>query len=242
MSDRLITSKASRAQRAVVADEAGHQPAGDSSALGTPYYSEDGITIYHGDAREILPSITSADLVLTDPPYGIGLTFGGIAKTTKVTDAVYGDDEPFDPTPLLRFPKVIIFGANYFAARLPVDGGWLVWDKVTVDVVSVMGDAELAWTNFVPKVRVFRHMWNGGYRASERGFSVHPTQKPVALMRWCLSLAPDTKLVLDPYMGSGPVLRAAKDAGIQAIGIEIEERYCEIAAKRLIQQTLGLSA
>ena len=80
-------------------------------------------------------------------------------------------------------------------------------------------------------------MWSGGYRDSERGTSFHPCQKPVALMRWCLSFCDGT--ILDPFMGSGTTLRAAKDLGRQAIGIEIEEKYCEIAANRLRQKVLA---
>lgn len=97
---------------------------------------------------------------------------------------------------------------------------------------------ELAWSNFVKGCRRFRFLWNGFMRAGDESL-YHPTQKPVDLMTWCLSLpwTPEGK-VLDPYMGSGPVLIAAKLAGRKAIGIEIEERYCEIAANRLAQGVL----
>lgn len=81
-------------------------------------------------------------------------------------------------------------------------------------------------------------MWSGAFRASERGTRYHPTQKPVALMAWCLALVPEAKTVLDPYMGSGPVARACKDSGLRYVGIEIDERYAEIAAKRCAQEVL----
>ncbi len=206
----------------------------------TPYYADDAVTIYHGDCREWMPE---ADVIVTDPPYGIDFKVGGIGRgmidATRVQ--VTGDDEPFDPAHLLALDKPsVLFGANHYAHLLPPSKGWLVWDKVTVNgVKSVLSDAELAWTNHVAHVRVFRHMWNGSYRASERGYRVHPTQKPVALMMWVLSLMP-LGVVLDPYMGSGPTLIAAKSLGRKSIGIEIEERYCEIAARRCSQEVLGL--
>jgi len=124
-----------------------------------PYYQDDYCTIYHGDCREILPSLPKVDLVLTDPPYG---------WKTKL----YGDSS----------------------------------------------------------------------NTRSRLTKVHPTQKPVALMAWCISIAKNPPLILDPFMGSGTTLRAAKDLGRKAIGIEIEEKYCEIAAKRLAQGVLEFSA
>jgi len=103
-------------------------------------------------------------------------------------------------------------------------------------------DAELAWTNFIKGVRVYSHEWNGYHRDSEKREHYHPTQKPVSLMRWCLELKWTPKgTILDPFMGSGTTLRAAKDLNRKAIGIEIEERYCEITAKRMSQSVMELS-
>jgi site-specific DNA-methyltransferase (adenine-specific) len=211
-----------------------------------PYYERDGIVIYHGDCREILPTLDaeSIDLVLADPPYGIGYVHGDEAAksyASKVNQTpVYGDDEPFDPAPLLRFQRLILWGANHYASRLPDAAGWLVWDKRCNTGQNDQSDCELAWTNVLTTARTFYHLWNGFLRDSERGWRVHPTQKPVALMRWCLELVPDAAVALDPFMGSGTTLRAAKDLGRKAIGIEIEERYCEIAAKRLSQEVMAL--
>lgn len=100
--------------------------------------------------------------------------------------------------------------------------------------------AELAWTNLCSSVRIFRHRWFGLLRDSEKGEHWHPTQKPVELMRRCIQQAKLPTLILDPFMGSGTTLRAAKDLGRKAIGIEIEEKYCEIAAKRMAQEVLPL--
>jgi site-specific DNA-methyltransferase (adenine-specific) len=102
-----------------------------------------------------------------------------------------------------------------------------------------MGECELIWTNLADAVHVFRNRWMGLVRDSEHGEHYHPTQKPVALMRWLIERFTKTgERILDPYMGSGSTLVAAKSVDRRAIGIEIEERYCEIAAKRLAQSVM----
>ena len=221
-----------------------------------PYYDEDGITIYHGDCQEVLPTLAERPaLVLTDPPYGADIVrknghgaFKGQGR--KVDNApthsyrpVLGDDAPFDPTHILALQAPsILWGANYYSDKLPPARGWFVWDK---ENSGDFGDVEMAWTNIDTAPRLFRHMWNGMIRASERNSPrTHPTQKPVALMRWCLvraNLKPGA-LVLDPYMGSGPVGQACKEMGYRYIGIELEERYCEIAVRRLAQSVMNLEA
>ena len=206
-----------------------------------PYYERDGITIYHGDCREILPTL-EADVLVTDPPYGIAhptdYAARGRSNLAACNDypAVYGDGEPFDPAPFLSRPA-ILWGANHYGSRLPDSGAWLVWDKLRPDGLD-QSRAELAWSSCHKGVRVFTHLWNGMMKASERGENYHPTQKPVALMRWCLGFTDGD--IVDPFMGAGPTLIAAKDLGRKAIGIEIEERYCEIAAKRLSQEVMAL--
>ena len=152
---------------------------------------------------------------------------------------VEGDAGPFDPSPLIDRPA-ILWGANHYASRLPDSKGWVFWDKATRNGLDLkQAEVEFAWTNCISRPRGFRHMWSGAYRDSERGERYHPTQKPVALMLWCIGLMPDG-VILDPYLGSGPTLRAAKDLGRRAIGIEIEEKYCEIAANRMQQEVLAL--
>lgn len=213
-----------------------------------PYYERGGITIYHGDCREILPLIGRGDLVLTDPPYGMSENAKRIASRTKLAMTTdYGsfewDKEPASPeeiqATLSAAPLSIVWGGNYFA--LEPSRGWLVWDKLNS---GNFADAELAWTNLKTSVRVFRFMWNGMLRDGEarKEKRVHPTQKPVELMTWCLSFVPNAQLVMDPFMGSGTVLVAAKNLGRQAIGIEIEEKYCEIAARRLGQEVFDFSS
>jgi len=213
----------------------------------TPYYEQDGITIYHGDCRGVLPTLRpqGADLLLTDPPYGrsTDTDYSRMTRSTKVYPPVVGDEELFNPSHLVAYPRVILWGANHYASQLPDSGGWLVWDKRAGRQASNnFSDAELAWCSFKTPVRVFRHLW-GVNRASEQRDHLHPTQKPVALMRWILEgWTEPGDLVLDPYMGSGPIAEAARQTDRRYIGIEIEERYCEVAVKRLAQCALDLSA
>ena len=211
----------------------------------TPYYESGGVTIYNADCREVLPEV-EFDLILTDPPYGIAHPTnyaargrGGLALCSDYPP-VHGDDEPFDPRWLLEYRKpTLLFGANYYGNLLPPSSGWVVWDKMRPDGLD-QATAEVAWTDFVKGVRVFRYLWNGMIRAGNETLE-HPTMKPAALWRWVIEMRwtpPGT--ILDPFMGSGTTLRAAKDLGRRAIGIEIEERYCEIAAKRLSQEVMPL--
>ncbi len=224
-----------------------------------PYYSERGIEIYCGDCREILPGL-QADLLCADPPYGLGaarLNFGGAGVVRHMTGLCAGkaipktnygdaewDDEPC-PQDLLelaisRAPQQIIWGGNYF--DLPKARCWLIWDKLRGD--TDYADGEMAWTNIDRAVRIIRWRWNGFLQENMEAKEerVHPTQKPMGVIKWALSQADEWSTVLDPFMGSGTTLRAAKDLGRRAIGIEIEEKYCEIAAKRLSQEVLDFSA
>ena len=210
-----------------------------------PYYSHAGIEIYHGDSRKLLADMEFG-VIVTDPPYGIShpTNFhsrgrGNLAACNDFAP-VHGDGEPFNPAFLQETNvPMVLWGANYYADKLPPSSGWLVWDKERPHDLD-QATAELAWTDYVKGVRVFRHLWNGMMRASENDAPlVHPTQKPIALLKWVLTLkwTPEGS-VCDPFMGSGSTLVAAKDLGRKAIGIEIEEKYCEIAAKRLSQEVL----
>lgn len=212
------------------------------------YYQDETVTIYHGDCAVIAPQLGVFDLLCTDPPYGIGEARGKNKSRTKLARAKdYGnatwDDAPPESWLLdmlrARSRFQIIFGGNYFS--LPPSTCWLVWDKDNGE--SDFADCELAWTNFPSAVRLKRYRWAGmlqepGRPKEER---VHPTQKPLAVISWALSLCPERPaIVLDAFMGSGTTLRACKDAGIRCIGIEREEHHCEAAVRRLAQQTLGL--
>lgn len=201
----------------------------------TPYYDEDGITIYNSDCRKVMPWIGEIDLLLTDPPYGIdaGNTQFGKADGYEKGDWDKTTDELAIKLAMERTKTAIVFGGNYYT--LPPAVCWLVWDKK--NECTTFADCELAWTNMKRAVRKFEWLWSGPYQ-QKREHRVHPTQKPLALMRWCLSLVPEAQTVLDPFMGSGTTLVAARLEGRKAIGIEISEKYCEAAVKRLAQKTL----
>ena len=213
-----------------------------------PYYEHKGITIYHGDCREILPGLPRRDddLVVTDPPYGIGFVHrggGGCLARSSIFGgvSVIGDEKPFDPSLVLEFYKwAVLWGANHYASRLPDASSWFIWDKREGMCENDQADCEMAWSNVGGPARLKRHYWNGMLKASESGERrVHPTQKPVAIMLWCICKAAALGTVIDPYCGSGSTLIAAKSHGNAAIGIEIEEKYCEIAAKRLSQEVFS---
>ncbi len=222
-------------------------------SLPAPYYSENGITIYHGDCREILPHLEPVDLVLTDPPYGIkadsemhkkgGQQYGNAAAPKRHYMATNWDVKP--PARWLleqiieKCRHAIFWGGNYF--ELPPCRCVLVWDKDNGS--NAFADCELAWTNFDKPVRKIRHLWSGMLQENmgKKEFREHPTQKPLEVMKWAIEQAPpECMTILDPFMGSGTTMRAAKDLGRKAIGIEIEEKYCEIAVKRLTQEVLQL--
>jgi hypothetical protein len=198
-----------------------------------PYYQDDYVQIFHGDCREIVPTLGRFDLLLTDPPYGLanrmkGGTWGSCAKYDKMRE---WDREAPDLGFLLAlgFPS-IVWGGNYFA--LPPSRCWLSWSKT--NVVQTMASMELAWTNFDRPAKEYR----GKVGTHDTG---HPTQKPLDLMTWCIALAGEgVKTILDPFAGSGTTGRAAKDLQRQCVLIEREESYCEIAAKRMRQEVLPM--
>ena len=206
-----------------------------------PYYQDDSVTIYNADCRDVLPTLDKVDLVLTDPPYGIGRD--GKPPSTSSHGGHKGYEfmgwdtnrpscETFERI-LSAASDSVIWGGNYFADFLPPQRGWLVWDKgQRID----QADGELAWSTQQTPLRIYTL----NRVAIANDGAVHPTQKPRSLMRWCIGFFPDAQTILDPFMGSGTTLRAAKDLNRKAIGIEIEERYCEIAAKRMSQLVMAL--
>ncbi len=206
--------------------------------LPRPYYQEGGdddpgrIALYHADCQPVLAELPACALLLTDPPYGIariwqGGTWGAAHKhrETAVWDNQTLQRAVMDAINLAE--NAIVWGGNYYA--LPPSRCWFSWEKI--DRMATLSDFELAWTSFDRPAKAWR-----GLRHTDN--HIHPTQKPVALMLWCLKQARTHGLVLDPFVGSGTTLIAAKQMGLPAIGIEIEERYCEIAAKRLAQGVL----
>lgn len=222
--------------------------------LPEPYYQDEHATIYHGDCRAVLPALDLAgvDLLLTDPPYGVnantdnsrfsGGTAGNMARRGNGVGPaqgrrVYGDSGPFDPSFLLAYGRHhVVWGWHNFPDKLP-RGACLVWLKRhDAAFGSFLSDAETAWMSKGHGVYCRRDLSNNAIALGR----VHPTQKPVSLMQWCMSFFPASVTVLDPFMGSGSTLVAAKNLGKRAIGIEIEERYADTAARRLAQEVLPL--
>lgn len=200
-------------------------------------------TLYLGDCAEILPKLSRVDAVVTDPPYGIGEAWGknagwqGKCGKGRLWHGKPEWDEVPEPTLLSWIAErpAIVWGGNYFQA-LPPHKSWLVWDKCA-DMTQAQ--AELAWTNCAPTVRIYRRsplgvFGNGGANGEAKE---HPTQKPTSLMKWCLGFLPDAETILDPFMGSGTTGVAAVQMGRKFIGIEREPKYFETACRRIREAT-----
>ena len=208
--------------------------------------------LYLGDCLEILPTLGKVDAVVTDPPYGIDYNphsrMGGKDKrrpgikgfVTREDKKIQGDKDVFDPKCIFNLGvPTILWGANFFASSLPnAPAGWLVWDKTrggTTCGEFIKSHAELAYISTIRRVLMFSHLWDGFRRESEIAERViHPTQKPIPLMKWCIQQLPDTcQTILDPFMGSGTTGVACAKMGRKFIGIEISEKYFDIARKRI---------
>lgn len=196
-------------------------------------------TLYRGDCGVILPTLPRVDLILTDPPYGIGIAKRGTVGTSKAAKAKdYGkSDWDNQPPPVWIIEMMrdrsrfqIIFGGNFY--NLPPASGWLVWDK---ENTGDFADCELAWTNLPQAVRRIKFRWNGMLQENMamKEARVHPTQKPVPVMRWALGHAGEVETVCDPFMGSGTTGVACIELGKRFIGIEREPAHFESACRRI---------
>jgi site-specific DNA-methyltransferase (adenine-specific) len=199
-------------------------------------------TLYCGDCREILPKLDRVDAVVTDPPYGIGYVSGPISKNSistigkRFSVGIVGDDTPFDPSPWLALAGTCCFtGAQHFAERLP-GGSFHVWNKRVGYVPLDQADGDLVWISGEKRaLRIIDLLWRGICRSTENTSPIeHPTQKPIALMDWCIKQMPAAATtILDPFMGSGTTGVACTKLGRKFIGIEIEPKYFDIACKRI---------
>lgn len=180
-----------------------------------------------GDCLEVMPMLGKVDAVVTDPPYGIGSRMGGGSWSYKDEmsswDGVANQDW-IDAILTLSVPS-IIWGGNYF--DVPPSRRWLIWKK---PFFPSMADFEMAFCNFDGNCKAWEGARGGKYKQ-------HPTQKPVALMKWCLGFLPNATTILDPFMGSGTTLVACEKLGRQGIGIELDPDYFEIACKRVDEAT-----
>lgn len=231
----------------------------------TPYYQDEQVTLYHGDCREVLPTLEPVDLVLTDPPYvglsgGYELRNGGVSKSLKASITI-GDPWLASLGWLKILPKanqLIVFSTHHamgellqcLPGKLMLIGAWHKPNahpglpsapKYSVEfyVGSRLADG-CDWRGIRDHISICQD-FGGCIGRGERilnvdGSNAHPTQKPLAVM--LALIPPKAQTILDPFAGSGTTLRAAKDLGRKSIGIEIEERYCEIAAKRCSQEVL----
>ncbi len=177
--------------------------------------------------------------VITDPPYGVAVVKSGmvgadfgIAKKGKYAP-VEGDDKTPDVRHLLSLAKKqIIWGGNYFADQLPAVGSWLVWDKRSDSgIENTFADCELAWSNIGCPARIYRQLWNGMIREGEHDKRVHPTQKPVRLLQWCVEKTEGA--IIDPYLGSGTTMVSAENLKRRCFGIEISPDYCAVILQRM---------
>lgn len=238
----------------------------------TPYYQKEGVTIYHGDCLDVLPSLSGIGAVVTDPPYSSGGAFRSDRTKSTVEKYVQGGTQTYRPEFAgdNRDQRAFLLWCQFWmsAARVACEPGapcavFTDWRQLptTTDAVQIAG---WVWRNVGT-------WWKPGCRMQKGRFSSsaeyvvygsngpvnhgvgnpqnvcrvpiendksHIAQKPLAVMNWVFKLVPEGATVLDPFMGSGSTLRAAKDAGCPAIGIECDERYCELAASRLDQGVL----
>lgn len=200
-----------------------------------------------GDCLEVMPHLGKFDAVVTDPPYGIGEhggkhRFGPASLAKGFTAAKSYSDKNWDARPVSQEAvalalsagvNAVVWGANHFISALPVDSPcWLVWHKKGADKSS-FADCELAWTNLKGAVRYFKFDWVGFGAINSGEVRQHPTQKPVALMEWCLGFLPNAQTILDPFMGSGTTLVACQRLGRMGTGVEVDPDYFRTACERV---------
>ena len=187
-------------------------------------------TLYLGDCMEVLPTLGKVDAVVTDPPYGIGadrMNLGGCVASRMEQEDEW-DSKPADLSWLANMDcHKIVWGGNYFP--LPPSRCVLVWDKGRRFQGRSFAEIEMAWTNLDASARLFQ------YDQLQEGQRVHRTQKPLAVMLWCLGYIPGAQTILDPFMGSGTTGVASIQAGRSFIGIEREPAYFDIARRRIEQ-------
>lgn len=213
----------------------------------------DTVTLIHGDCKDHLQAF-DRDLtaIVADPPFGQNYRSSHHTAPRRQQyqrkegpfAPIIGDDQPFDPSPLLPFRYVVLWGAQLYANRLPNCRQWLIWDKRAGKTPSDQSDCELAWTNQDKPTRIHTQLWRGIMRAGEEnvtnGPKLGPAQKPVSLGLWTLEVMqiPKDVTILDPYMGTGSFAVAAIRAGYRYVGIEIDEGIFYTAADRITREFL----
>lgn len=195
-------------------------------------YLDGRIRLILGDCRDVLPTLGKVDAVVTDPPYGIAHLWAGVQAGKNGTSRLWDGDNAWDRKTMPDAVNLarslaeqsIVWGGNYY--DLPPSRGYLIWDKMQK---FSNADSEMAWCSWGQTPRTFRYA--RAQLASED--KQHPTQKPLALMSWCIGFVPDAEIILDPFMGSGTTGVAAVKLGRRFIGIEIEPKYFDISCRRI---------
>ena len=205
---------------------------GNEAGAMKPYFQDEWVTIYHGDCREILPALEKVDLVLTDPPYGITKAEWDVVPSTETFEKLFNISE-----------RQIIFGGHFM--DLPSKDGWIIWNKMPF--LKNGNQAELIWTSFLKKNIIIDFRYAGNVVGDtkrpnyKREKAVFTSEKPFEFVTLLIDkYSNKNDLILDPFLGSGTTAYCAKKLNRRCIGIELEEKYCEIAAKRCSQSVMRL--
>ena len=189
-----------------------------------------------------------ADMVFTDPPYGINVVKNdkvgadfGIAKKGKYS-AVIADDTTetakqfYQTCVSLGFDKFIIWGGNYFVDFLPFSDSWLIWNKrADSGIRNTFADGEMAWCSFHTPIRIYNQLWNGMIREGESGKRVHPTQKPIRMLSEIIKDHIKGNLIFDGFLGSGSTMVAAHQLDRVCYGMELDPKYCQVIIDRMLK-------
>lgn len=187
-----------------------------------------------------------ADMVFTDPPYGIkvvksemvGADFG-VAKKGKYSEVIADDTTDtardfYDTCVALGMDKYIIWGGNYFTDFLPFSDGWLIWNKrAGTDIRNTFADGEMAWCSFHTPIRIYDQLWNGMIRAGEKEKRVHPTQKPIKMLSDVIQDHVKGDLLFDGFLGSGSTMVASHQLKRKCYGMELDPKYCQVIIDRM---------
>ena len=198
------------------------------------------------DAVARLMNGEKADMVFTDPPYGIkvvksemvGADFG-VAKKGKYSEVIADDTtdtakEFYDTCVALGMDRFIIWGGNYFTDFLPFSDSWLIWNKrAGTDIRNTFADGEMAWCSFHTPIRIYDQLWNGMIRAGEKEKRVHPTQKPIKMLSEIIEDHVKGNLLFDGFLGSGSTMVAAHQLNRKCYGMELDPKYCQVIVDRM---------
>jgi 16S rRNA G966 N2-methylase RsmD len=200
------------------------------------------------DSVALLTNGEKADMVFTDPPYGIkvvksdmvGADFG-VAKKGKYSEVIADDTtdtarEFYDTCVALGMDRFIIWGGNYFTDFLPFSDGWLIWNKrAGTDIRNTFADGEMAWCSFHTPIRIYDQLWNGMIRAGEKEKRVHPTQKPIKMLSEVIQDHVKGDLLFDGFLGSGSTMVAAHQLKRKCFGMELDPKYCDVIVRRMLK-------